>query len=122
MSLTLTSWRHPSEVVWEPGRVGSQELRAGVVDPGDAPGHLYLSLREWPQGERTAVHHHDGDLLLQILIGRLHVIAEDGGGERVLTEGDSVHVPAGLRHHERALEVCRFLVVAATPFTYKEAP
>ncbi len=117
----LTTWSDRSGVTWRPGRAGSQELRADLVGPDDEPGRLDLSLREWREGERTAAHHHDEDLLLQVLTGRLHVIAEDGGGEHVLAAGHSVHVPAGLRHHEEALETCRFLVVAVTPSTYHEA-
>ena len=72
-----------------------------------------IELQHDAAGKVHAFHTHSVDEILMIISGRLNFWWD--GGERVVSAGDTILLPAGTRHQSEALEGGAIYVIATQP-------
>jgi quercetin dioxygenase-like cupin family protein len=73
-----------------------------LVGPEHGATKIYVWCVAAPSGQTVGMHHHNGEELIRVLYGQLHMRVEDAA--RVLGPGEVVILPPGTRHGYRALE------------------
>jgi quercetin dioxygenase-like cupin family protein len=70
--------------------------RTDLIDSATGSNEYQAAIVTFPPGTRTKLHIHDHEQILYILRGK--GIVADKKGERVVTEGDTIFIPAGENH------------------------
>ena len=87
-----------------------------AVDPAILnllPAQGSIELQHDAAGKVHAFHTHPVDEILMIISGRLNFWWD--GGERVVSAGDTIMLPAGTRHQSEALEGGAVYAIATQP-------
>ncbi|MBR0795876.1 cupin domain-containing protein [Bradyrhizobium jicamae] len=72
-----------------------------------------VELQHDSAGKVHHFHTHPVDEILMILSGRLNFVWD--GGQRIVSAGDTIFLPAGTRHQSEALEGGAVYVIATQP-------
>ena len=87
-----------------------------AIDPailGLLPEQGSIELQHDAAGKVHRFHTHPVDEILMIISGRLNFWWD--GGERVVSAGDTIMLPAGTRHQSEALEGSAVYAIATQP-------
>ncbi|MBR0694797.1 cupin domain-containing protein [Bradyrhizobium lablabi] len=87
-----------------------------VIDPAILnllPTQGSVELQHDAAGKIHHFHTHPVDEILMIVSGRMNFIWD--GGERIVSAGDTILLPAGTRHQSEALEGGAVYVIATQP-------
>ncbi len=97
-------------VIWMPGGVRTEiHLRASDTD-----GAMCLIVDHPPEGWSLPLHLHRSEAeTIHVVAG--HFVMTVGGEERLMSPGDTVHIPAGVPHEGRLLGGIGHRIVTFTP-------
>jgi quercetin dioxygenase-like cupin family protein len=86
----------PREPANSPLMTGGDVTRQPLVPPAEAK-EFNCGIVNFPRGSRNFFHAHTSDQILVITEG-IGIVATEKAGERVVSVGDVIHIPAGEKH------------------------